>query len=203
LDVEPVGSFYRKPPARPEEVPEPPEEFAREPAADWVLDWCGALLPHGGCYQGRLAVREATATAAGQVEYPLSHSRPVGPRQLVLEPSDVTYLLDVLRQSFSDTLASVQAHGSDGIPFELVVYRREPYRGIRVRCNLWDEMWLLSGSPRPSPPPVPIFVSAGKHLAKLMGFRVQDQPADKPPAPIFLLGKVLFAKTLVASQAPA
>lgn len=137
-------SALRPLPAKPEEIHEPPEEFARVTAPDWFLKWTGHLLPHGGGFRGCLGIWESDLKGIGICEYPLSRNKPTPPKDLFLDASAVPALLDVLRESFPDRLVSVPPGVIDGIPFELVAHRRQPYRGIRACCNVAEGLEPVS-----------------------------------------------------------
>jgi hypothetical protein len=164
--------FYRHMPVKPEDVHEPPVEFSRESPPDWFLKWTGHLLPHGSGFRGHVGLWESDLKGIGQGEYPVSRSRPSSPKDLFLEAAIVALLLELLRQSFPDRLVSVPAGVIDGIPFELAVHRRQPYRGIRTCCNLSEGLEPVS-----------------------------SQLAGKPLPAVFLLGVPLLEATIALKEA--
>lgn len=113
------------------------------PAAQAAKEWQGWLLPHGGSYSGRLPLWEKIACSTAAVVYPLSQTRSPQPIQVTLIESLSLRLWSVLREAFPERLLSVPEGCRDGLPFELVVTRRKPYRGVRARCNLGDVLSLI------------------------------------------------------------
>jgi hypothetical protein len=170
--------FARKPPL-PEDVRAPPPEFARADAPDWLLAWGGWMLPHGGGYEGRLPLRERDAQPTAEVAYPVRRGRPPHTRAVELSGPAAERLWAVLRGAFPEGLLSVSAQCCDGLPFEGADYRREPYRGVRARCNLGDGLDLL----RPGPG------TAGRPPSELVE---SEARAGRPIPPVFRLGFLLL-----------
>jgi hypothetical protein len=127
--------------ADPEIVAKAPAEFADEAAPDWLLRWKGCVLPgSGGGFRGSLGVWESDLRGEGFVECPISRSRPVTPKQFVADPEPLHRILELPHDSFPDRFLNVRSQSIDGIPFELFVYRRNPFCGVRACCNLCDAM---------------------------------------------------------------
>jgi hypothetical protein len=127
--------------AEPEIVAKAPAEFADKAGPDWLLHWMGCALPgRGGGFRVSLGVWESDLRGEGCVVCPISRSRPVAPKQFVADPESLHRILDRLHDSFPDRLVNARSQSIDGIPFELFVYRRNPFCGIRACCNLFDAM---------------------------------------------------------------
>jgi hypothetical protein len=176
-----LRSLFAPGPSRPELVHAPPDEFARSEPPAWLLEWKGSCLPGpGGGYQGRLSLWEEPLRAIAEVSYPLSHTRPAQPQRRKVEFSDpaARRLWSVLREAFPDRLLSIPEECYDGLPFEVVVHRREPYLGVRARCNLGDAFFLIQPPERLADHP----------MSELME---SERRAERPLAAIFQLGFLL------------
>jgi hypothetical protein len=92
----------------------------------------------------------------------------------------------VLRGAFPTRLLSVPAACLDGFPFEVTVHCREPYRGVRARCNLGDGLELIRAWTRP-----------GRSWGELAGAVGE---AGRPLAPVFRLGFVLFEMSVASAR---
>lgn len=176
--------FAPKPPSL-ETVHQPPAEFGLAMAPVWVLEWAGWVRPHGGGYRGRLSLWDGSAPVLATVESPMSRSRPVCSRLVQLSEPAVGRLRTVLRDAFPEQLLSVPERCRDGFPFEVIVHRREPYQGVRARCNVGDGLdgiqpWTGNRS-----------WSELAEVAAEMG---------RPLAPVFRLGFVLLELSLTSMQ---
>jgi len=175
-----LRSLFAATPPHPESVSEPPAEFGVMAAPDWMLEWTGWVRPYGGGYRGRLSLWEEAGPVSLQVEYPVSRTRSAGPRSVRLSESAERRLRSVLRDAFPEECF-------DGFPFEVTVHRREPYRGVRARCNLGDALELIR--PWGGPP--------GQSWVEQMDAVVE---AGRTLAPVFRLGFVLFEVSVGARE---
>jgi hypothetical protein len=116
-------------------------------APDWVVLWNGIALPLGPRYWGRVTLT-AVAAPAGQVAVrvvPTAWFDPLRePRASLtdveseLDPESAAELLELLRQVDPAELRDVPSPDAEGSRCEIHVFRREPFRQGRVRCNLSD-----------------------------------------------------------------
>jgi hypothetical protein len=168
--------FTATPPA-PEYIHEQPAEFGLASAPDWVLEWTGWALPHGGGYRGRLALQENERPATAQVERPISRTKPTVPRAITLPELIEDCLRAILRETFPAHLLSVREECRDGFPLEVTVHHREPYQGVRAGCNLGDAFEVIRGADTQT---------------QSWSARVADTVEGKPLAPVFRIGFLLF-----------
>ncbi len=121
----------------------PPVEFDGPDPPDWLVEWEGSILPRGGGFRGRLPLWDRPGPAEAQVAYPTSRRRATPPAPVTLSAELAGLLRSWLAASFPDGLTSRKWECMDGLPIEIVVYRREPSCVVRVRCNLGDALGLL------------------------------------------------------------
>ncbi len=181
-----LRTLFGATPPGPKRVHKPPAEFGQAAAPDWLLEWKGAVLPHGGSFRGRLLLREGVPPLA-QVEYPVSRTRPAPPREVPLSTTAETRLRLVLLEAFPERLLSVEEGCRDGIPIAVVVHRQEPHQGVRAWCNLCDALGLIEQG----------------HSSQARSFAELIDRAFEPGrtlAPVYRLGLVLFEASIVDSQ---
>lgn len=172
-------------PTRPEYVHEPPTEFGLAAPPQWVLVWTGWVLPNGRSYRGRLALWEEAGRQSAQVEHPVSRTQPVQLKSVAVPKHAEAHLRSLLRDAFLDGLVSIPEESIDGFPLEVTIHHRDPYQGIRARCNLGDALCAFQTSGgRPGPT-----------LAEMA-----CAVAEKGLAPLFQLGFLLLELSLAGAS---
>jgi hypothetical protein len=170
------------PPPHPELIPVAPADVASRLTADWLLEWNGCLLPYGPGYRGSLLLWDSGTAPAATIESPVSRINPVPLRPVPLPEKTEHLLRSILHEAFPERLLNRPPFCNDGLPFEIVVYRRASYLGVRASCNLAEAMSeVREGDP---PPPW------------CLADYAEATVAGQPLAPLFRVGFLLASLSI-------
>ncbi len=173
--------FREQPPPSPERLAEPPEEFLGVDPPDWVINWTLHILPGGIRHQGGLTLWETSSRMTGGIHTAV-RSGPESPTVEFKVPAAAASMIwNVLRNGSPENLTYVNSDLRDGCPMILAVYRREPYLGVRVRCNVSDT--LVAG------------LELVPEFSRMTDIPPVCEAAGRPFPPTLLLGCALFDLT--------
>jgi len=132
-------------------VPEErPPEFLVPSPPDWLIAVEGRWLPQRKILSVRAQLTEASRKAAAEVT--IGSRDPGAPVERAagqLERTEIDRLLVILGMSFPNDITSLSVEIVEGLPLNIVIYRREPFTKLEAHCNLtgWFEI-------KRTPPPV-------------------------------------------------
>ena len=112
-----------------------PKEFGDLDSPDWIVEFKGIGLPHGGRYRTRTQLWIGTR---GTAVVNVSETRDRDPLELRvnLSPREIEALAAALQRNAPSSLRSVESGVLDGMPARVALYRREPPLQIQATCNL-------------------------------------------------------------------
>src|SRR4051812_21746858 len=119
------------------EPAELPPEFLEQNPPDWLIELSGQGLPHGNAFQIRVSLFEANRSGSAHIfVVPRTAEEKEQSAQIELSRPEFDRLKIILGFSFPDDITNVPSEYADGLPFNLVIHRREPHSTRAAQSNL-------------------------------------------------------------------